>query len=309
MLHETWELIVQSLGNDRRLFHYFPGYETVYLLERLTRPGPRSLVELRRGPYGGWLDRPVLRPVLRLCGDGQLSAERLLAAYPREYLTYRISWSVWSQPRRHKRRWAQLSRPGYNLVLQLNFDAEHNRAFRSLHDSSFYCPFRCYWHPARADDEYTLAWARIDLSDDLSTALIEEIQSDWWRMAQNDIVRSQHGYRDEQGVWQEEEVVYSYSYERVELLEEYLENVLRPRAEYWAEATLTAALRLLWEEIGVERIYYHTYESGLALKRCRPPRSLYAKLPRRFGFQPTREPPDFLADALQEQPLPFWRWE
>ena len=49
---------------------------------------------------------------------------------------------------------------------------------------------------SRAGAENTLAWARIDLSDDLSEALIEEVQNDWYREVRSgffaELVRSPH---------------------------------------------------------------------------------------------------------------------
>jgi len=50
-------------------------------------------------------------------------------------------------------------------------------------------------------------------------------------------------------------------------------------------------------ELGISKVYYHTYESGNYFKGLpeysRPPRSLYTKLPKRFGFKETQEKPEF----------------
>ena len=51
------------------------------------------------------------------------------------------------------------------------------------------------------------------------------------------------------------------------------------------------------EELGLERVFYHTYASGSRLKRIggvNPPRSLYTDLPRQFCFRLTHNGPGFI---------------
>ncbi|MBI1904855.1 MAG: hypothetical protein HYS20_01240 [Rhodocyclales bacterium] len=70
-----------------------------------------------------------------------------------------------------------------------------------------------------------------------------------------------------------------------------------PHRALWDEAMLSAALFFIREQLGIARVWMHTPESGLLLKRIRhgaPPRSIYSTLPRRFCFEPTRELPAFL---------------
>ncbi|MHC4966908.1 MAG: hypothetical protein ACYTGE_18645, partial [Planctomycetota bacterium] len=110
-------------------------------------------------------------------------------------------------------------------------------------------------------ESFTLAWARLDIDRKSGEALIEEVQSDWGDDMQD--------------------------------------SPLAPYARLWDEAMLTAAVRFLRDDVGVHRIYYHTFEGGLRYKRfdpdgyC-PPRSLYTALPRRFCFELTDQPPRFL---------------
>jgi hypothetical protein len=84
---------------------------------------------------------------------------------------------------------------------------------------------------------------------------------------------------------------------RFEGLARYWNHVLGHHRAWWAEATLFAALWLLFDRLRVRRIYYHTYEGGLLRKGMwsGPPRSLYTDLPRRFGFELTSEPPALLS--------------
>ena len=58
----------------------------------------------------------------------------------------------------------------------------------------------------------------------------------------------------------------------------YAEDVIDRHGRIWDEAMLSAAIWLLRQEIGVRRIFYHTFDSGNILKglhkdRCHPPRS------------------------------------
>ena len=115
-------------------------------------------------------------------------------------------------------------------------------------------------HPWTAGS-FTLAWARMDIDRRTGEALIEEIQTDW----KDDMEHA----------------------------------TLAPYARLWDEAMLTAAIRLLRDDLGVRRIYYHTFGGGVRLKRFGkdtwlPPRSLYTTLPRRFCFELTDQAPRFL---------------
>jgi hypothetical protein len=115
-------------------------------------------------------------------------------------------------------------------------------------------------HPWEAGS-FTLAWARLDIDRQTGEALIEEVQSEWW-----------------------DEMSFA---------------PLDVYARLWDEAMLAASIRFLRDDLGVHRIYYHTFEGGLRLKRfdrygLQPPRSLYTDLPRRFCFEQTDQPPRFL---------------
>ena len=82
-----------------------------------------------------------------------------------------------------------------------------------------------------------------------------------------------------------------------ERLFRYVDEVLQPHIAVWDEAMLTATLRFLREDLGIRRIFYHTFDGGNRIKALRsgmPPRSLYTRLPRRFCFRKTAEVPSFL---------------
>jgi hypothetical protein len=118
-----------------------------------------------------------------------------------------------------------------------------------------------YWSHPWAAGSFTLAWARMDIDRQAGEALIEEVQSEWGDDMQD--------------------------------------SPLAAYARLWDEAMLASSIRFLRDDLGVRRIYYHTFDGGLRLKRFdhegyAPPRSLYTALPRRFCFGLTDQAPRFL---------------
>ena len=77
----------------------------------------------------------------------------------------------------------------------------------------------------------------------------------------------------------------------------YVKETLLPYYELWDEAVLAAAIEFCVGELGISNIYYHSFETGNALKGISdtyPPRSLYTDLPRQFCFEQTEEMPRML---------------
>lgn len=313
MDRSTIDELLELYSGTRRLFYYDKDEYARYLLQRQVKTST-ALKDIRQTNWSRLLDRPKLKSASGDWGDGQLNAERLELLRSPNPLPFRITFSKWGEARRDRYNWTQTSRPGYNLVLQLNFANEHNREYnKAVYQKLGWHPFYFSCHPARANKEFTLAWARIDLSENLEEALIEEIQSDWWRDASDEIIHRQHRKRDANGQWREWTETKSRHQLDIKAYEAYHSNVLKAYGEIWPEAILTATLQFLWEEIGVSRIFYHTYKIGCKLKNCRPPRSLYTKLPKRFCFEPTSEYPQFIAKSVKRLPkshqtgVRFWK--
>jgi hypothetical protein len=60
---------------------------------------------------------------------------------------------------------------------------------------------------------------------------------------------------------------------------------------------LTATIQFIYLELGIDKIYLHTPETGAAVKKIKyrqPPRSLYSSLPKKFCFSQTELAPEFL---------------
>ena len=137
-----------------------------------------------------------------------------------------------------------------------------------------------------------MAWARIDLDLQQGEALIEEIQNDWLRSVTDD-------YRWARRIGKAADKPLLCADCSVRELRQYHDEVLLPYIKIWDEAMLAAALWFLRQEIGIKQVWYHHYETGVALKRItytRPPRSVYTDLPKKFCFQATQDAPGFLME-------------
>jgi len=202
----------------------------------------------------------------------------LEAAFAADRREYELSLSIWGDRRDYP--YDQTSRPGSSLVVQVNFACDHDVLYYSYLRKDDRHELEASWHPVRDAGRPTMAWVRVDIQGD--EALIEEVQSDWFRLVARRLrwlearrPRSRHcqNHRD-------------YA---VELAKRYGGD--------WAEASLFAALRLLVDELGVKRVFMHQPDAGARLKNIEgglPPRSIYTSLPKRFGFAPTNDVPEML---------------
>ncbi|MCL2345505.1 MAG: hypothetical protein FWC58_06595 [Desulfobulbus sp.] len=296
MQRQLADEIIACLQGERTVYPYYRDRYGISLLRHHCRrqPGRRAPVAaLRRSAYAGLLEKPRIRSILAGCG-GALDDNALAASdYDADQAAFVLTLSTWGQERRSHWRYQQTSRPGVNLVLQLNFSREHERHYRRLGEvDDLFC---YYGHPiARQRD--TLAWARLDLDWASGSALIEEIQTDWLRRAAD----LEHWLRERRLAGAADDALIPYRRHQLPL---------RPALDYcrlmgeryrpiWAEAMLWAAILFLRDELGLRTIYYHSEDSGRLLKRIGhhrlPPRSLYTDLPRRFCFRRDAEWPDFL---------------
>lgn len=293
MDRQTADEVVACLVGERTLYPYYRDRYSLGLLRHLSRQGPLSVAALKQSPYAPLLQKPRIKHVLAELGGKQVDAFQLARHdYDADQDAFVLTLDTWGSRRRSERRQKQTSRPGYNLVLQLNFCRQHDQRYARLgcNGSRFnYCG-----HPVSAQRN-TLAWARLDLDLASGTALIEEIQSDWIR---------QVAWLDERVAWRlgsghalDDEARLCGLRCSLRTAQEYCHFVLARYSAIWAEAMLWAAIAFLREEIGLTRIFYHSAEGGRLLKRIQgslPPRSLYTELPRKFCFAPTGEVPEFL---------------
>ena len=269
--------LFRMLPEGRTVFHYFADRYATSLLGYACGDGT-SVRELKRSRFSKLLRRPAIRDILAQSGGRPLRRDDFDAYWPATRQGYVLSLDRWGDDADDwEREYDQTCRPGYNLVLQLNFPRTHDRRFQDVFDESF----NHVGHPADPRNRYTLAWARVDVDFDHDEALIEEIQSDWVYRAETEL-----RFAPEDG--------------RVRT---YVEQHLQPHRRWWADAMLTAAIRFLREEIGIRRIFYHTFTSTRRLKDCfyaPPPRSLYSRLPRRFCFEEVARGPRSVEEFAAE---------
>ncbi len=287
------DLLYLLKDKQRRQFSYAADDYFIGLLERFLPEQGMPIKTLKNGPFARLLSRPRAKELLALCGDGHLTAERLTYVYATNPQHYRISFDQWGDKKKDRWNYYQTSRGGFNLVLQLNYDTGHNSVYHSLRKQMGYDPFQYSCHPINTQGEYTLAWARIDLSEDWEEALIEEIQSDWYF----EICERAKWWKKRK----KEKKAQDSAYEKA--VQDYIQNFAMPRAKLWPETVLAASLDFLWKELGTKRVFYHTYETGCKLKQCNPPRSLYTRVPKRFCFKETKEMPSFLKRRIAKKKM------
>ncbi|MBS9778459.1 MAG: hypothetical protein KGV50_06815 [Gammaproteobacteria bacterium] len=280
--------VLACFENERRTYRYFSDKYCVDILSRWLGEG-KSISEIKRSPLAGFLHRPWVKAHLAKLGGNRLTADALALWWRDGEQHFQQTLAAWSDT--YDWRWGQTSRRGYNLVLQLNFTQSHNRDYDKWIKGSRFCVYNASYHPVyQGEERHTMAWARIDISDDLSEALIEEIQTDWLRDADSTLRRTKDNQC--QCVCCKKRHT-----EGKEKFERYHEKHIVPLRDVWSEAILNAALSLLFDDIGVERVFYHDFDTGNVLKHIdcgKPPRSLYTQLPKRFGFAKTTAIPTFL---------------
>ncbi|MEP3277785.1 MAG: hypothetical protein ABJN26_18980 [Stappiaceae bacterium] len=298
---EQAQQIIRVLPKQRTLFDYYQDRYAIVLLEQKTKQ-PAPITFLKKTRFGKLLDKSAVKQIIAHKGDGILSREDLAYAERKDAFQSVLTLGLWSG-RRRGRDWAQTSRQGTNLVLQMNFDREHDRAYERLVGSIDESPFCELAHPICTKGRTTMAWARLDIDWNSGEALVEEVQNDWVRgalSAYKDAKRlsaAEGGEKRNFHFW-------GYHLGRAPSYIEYVEKYLLPRAKYWSEAMLTATIWFLREELNIPVIWYHTPETGKLVKNIKyngPPVSIYSRLPKQFCFALTDETPPFVIEAARKK--------
>ncbi len=276
--------------SGNRNYHYFKDRYALMLLSWYVGAG-KSVREIKQSPYGKLLNKPVVKYVLARSGSTMLTSDDLDSVWPPLPECFTVGIGDWGQSKGARDSYYQTSRPGKNLLLVLNFSNMHDNVFKKLVPERFVPYFRYLGHP-HAKGRYTLAWARIDIAEDMSEALVEEIQNDWLREARFYLAQSERGCKPKNANPKQHREMMRYA---GAVLERYL--------PIWSEALLAFVIKMLKEDLLIDEIFYHSFESGNLLKGFdesdHPPRSLYTQLPRQFCFQPTEPPPRMLEHEME----------
>lgn len=283
--------VIDCLPRGRTKFFYFKDRYAAMLLADYVGRG-MSVADVKQSAFAGLLRRPVIKQLIAQCGNGVLTAQQLHGLWDTPHQPFLLTLTGWGGK---DRSWYQVSRPGYNLVLQLNFPASHDREYEKLTDTDLL--FGSASHPVLQKGQRdlfrnTVAWSRIDLDFVTGEALIEEIQSDWIRYLLSDVKWAQTRLK-QCGQNQGALCKTCYRYKVVQ----YFDKAVAPYVAVWQEAMLAAAIAFIRNELGIKVIYYHSFETGRKVKKIswrQPPRSVYTDLPRKFCFQQTGDAPEFL---------------
>ncbi|MFV0478115.1 MAG: hypothetical protein ACK5ME_09805 [Parahaliea sp.] len=278
--------LLYCLADEKTVVHYFKDKYCLFLLKQCARE-KTTVQAIRNSPVAHLLQKPLIRQWLANCGGKQISPSMVDSLWPTQVHHFTLSMDSWGG---NSPAWQQTCRKGHNLVLQLNFPAGHTRLVRQV-SSSDGDQFKCFGHPINTHRQ-TMAWARLDISDDMSEVLIEEVQNDWLRK-----VMYWHQYLSEPTKQEQAE---THGFVSWASLDRYVEKYIKPLLPIWHEAMLCSALEFIRCQLGIKRVYMYEHETGVAMKNIgqwsQPPRSLYSKLPRQFGFRLTNQTPGFLAD-------------
>ncbi|THB71671.1 MAG: hypothetical protein D6B28_06940 [Gammaproteobacteria bacterium] len=282
--------IIKCLPSGRTIFHYFKDRYSPILLKYIVGNG-KKISEIKSSNFGKLLSKPIVKPVLAKSGNGEIAAQDFDNLWDQYSEPFILTLGTWGDD---DWKYNQTSRPGVNLVLQLNFSGVHDEYYNKLiKPSSGTTPFDYGCHPTNKSARNTLAWARIDLDLQNNEALIEEIQNDWLRIADRKRARMMRYISNNRVPNRYEFQGINCSYQELNEYVAKLENYKR----IWDEAMLAAAIWFIRDEIGITNIFYHTHETGSKLKHidyAHPPKSIYTKLPKQFCFSETEQIPIML---------------
>lgn len=291
--------IIGCLSGERTVFYYFRERYALMLLQDYIGEKVMPIAELKQSPYAKLLDKTVVKKALSLAGDGMMTSRLLEMVWDEKPLAFVATLDQWGDGNKYWQ-WNQMSRKGYHLVLQLNMANDHTYQLDKLIRPNDAHVFNWNGHPTKDEGKRgTLAWVRLDMDFETGEVLIEEIQCDWIREVKR-AVRTGYGW---------------YGNCTQDELKTYADEVLAPYAKVWEEAMLAATIHFIRHELGIHKIYYHSFEVGALLKNIKyskPPRSLYTKLPKQFAFQKTPEGPEFLMQEKRVRKLqkrvnePYW---
>ena len=285
--------VIACFDTSRTLLNYYPDRYAVYLLQKHMEGVDRlSVKDIRSTPLAKLLNKPIIKRLIS--GDGYLYRSALDYYWNDHSEDLIITLGEWGG--KDKACWYQTSRKGANLVLQFNLNRKWESLFvRAIQNSANH--FFDFGHPLSDRRSCTLGWTRLDLDLDSGEVLIEEIQTD--------LVREFNDLYD-QALKAKVNGEECFRYWGVDFQTERLIGELNQFnslfKDHWSEAMLWGTIWFCKDELGIDDIYYHEFETGALLKGLsyrKPPRSLYTQLPKKFCFRPTREGPSFLMDHKQ----------
>ncbi|MEM7215606.1 MAG: hypothetical protein AAF423_08690 [Pseudomonadota bacterium] len=294
--------ICACLPAGRTLFYYERDWIYVMLLEYLLEAG-WTAPDIRRSNFARLLEKRQIRKMIAAKGQLRIEESDVLNLYQKDFIAWRLTLGSWGNPRDN--RYIQITRRGFNLVLQVNFPEQHNRQYRHYINGDNRDFFNYSGHPA-SNRELTMAWVRLDVDMSNGEVLIEEIQSDWIRsvarhaeypcnlhrrLVSNAAPDSLHANRSRAQTCKD--------------VRHYANTVMPEFTSHWQETAIAAAVFFSVRELGIREIFIHDFETGNRLKHISqqyglPPRSTYTTLPKKFCFQNTSQVPKLALEPLEK---------
>jgi hypothetical protein len=284
--------IMDCLPTSRTLFRYTKDQYAIYLLQRLINDsGFKTLSQLKQSSCKQLLEKPSVKTLLGRCGTDVLYQWQLENACAKDINNYVLTLGKWGCAKNYS--WNQTSRPGCNLVLQLNLPESLDARFKALAGCAMN-KITSSNHPQSRKRSATLAWSRLDVDLNSGQVLIEEIQSDLIReldWVKGFAIRSKSG----------DEKYFEWLNTKIhrQQMVQYCDAILSTQKKIWTEAMMAATLWFIHKELGLNRIFYNSFDTGNSMKGIsyiKPPRSLYTDLPEKFCFRLTQEAPSFISE-------------
>ena len=253
-------------------------------------PGQHRVSEVKSSRYKGLLNKSLVSELLAQSGDGLVNFNPEHAFDPNDKY-FRISLGTWGEVQRWKKgNYHQVTRPELNLTLLVNFDKDHDLIFFQGMGKENVDMFGMAFHP-NSPKHNTLGWARLDISLETNEVLIEEVQNDWLRDVKYYQRQLKLADKQDQKYWLHDYEAWWSKY--TEFVWVYM--------KMWDELILSATLWFIRDELGIENVWYHSFDSSNYYKQVsrysQPPRSVYTALPRKFGFEETLEVPRMIREC------------
>ncbi len=156
--------VIACLPKDRTLFRYARGDYALMLLSRVAGDGVR-IGDIRQSVYGQLLGKPSVQKLLANMGNGVVSRSVFDYVYVEGRRDFLLTLGCWNE---NCRDYNQTSCHSENLVLQVSFNAGHDREFMRFVGPSGREDFVSWGHPVmQAGDRryfrHTMAWVRMDV--------------------------------------------------------------------------------------------------------------------------------------------------
>ncbi len=284
--------VIACLPKERTQFCYFKDQYAVYLLKQyLGTTTHGDIHSIKQSKLKKLLDKPLVKDTLKNSRNGRLDVAQLESVWSMQTEHYVLTLGKWGHKKRYA--WNQTSRPGANLVLQLNLSNEFDARFKAVAGCHLN-RMTTSTHPKSRKRMATLAWARLDMDFNTGEILIEEIQSDLIRDLEYTYKRALSAGSDS-----EMRIYWSRNTVDRQKVAAYCQNMIAEQKKIWSEAMMAATLWFVQQELGFSKVYYHTFDTGKVMKKitgCAPPRSLYTDLPEKFCFEKTTQAPQFIAN-------------